>query len=69
MLYGYQWVAGCMADRGCYDYEGIWVLPLLGFLLYRGPFLVGGLLIVIFLELVFLRDQSNAGAFKVSQEP
>ena len=48
--YGYYVVSSCMADSRCYEYEGIWVLPSLGFIIYKVPFLTIGLIIVVALE-------------------
>jgi hypothetical protein len=53
-IYGYIWVSGCMADPGCRDYEGIWILPLLGFTIYQVPILLIGLVVLVFLEVLFI---------------
>jgi hypothetical protein len=51
IVYGYYRVSSILADPAQYDYEGIRVLPLMGFLVYRVPFLFIGLIVLITLEL------------------
>ena len=53
-VYGYYWVSGIMADPARHDYEGIWTLPLLGFLINKGPLLFVGLIGLIALELMLI---------------
>jgi len=48
--FDYQWVEGCMADVNCREYEGIWILPAMGFAIYEGPRLVLILALILLVE-------------------
>jgi hypothetical protein len=52
VCYGYYWVTSILARPDNYGYEKWVVLPVLGFLVYRFPYLVVGLMLVILTELV-----------------
>ena len=52
VFYGYYWVSSILARPDNYGYEKWVMLPLLGFLVYRFPYLVVGLLLIILTELV-----------------
>ena len=43
-----------MSDPGCREYEGIWILPLLGFVIYEVPTLLVGLIALVLLEVLFI---------------
>jgi hypothetical protein len=58
-LHAFYSISRCMADTNCRDYEGIWILPLLGYMIYVFPIWVVGLLVGVILELVFVRDQRS----------
>ena len=52
VFYCYYWVSSILARPDNYGYERWVMFPLLGFLVYRFPYLVAGLLLVILAELV-----------------
>jgi hypothetical protein len=52
VLYGYYWVTSILAQPDNYGYEKWVMFPLMGFLVYRFPYLVVGLLLIILTELV-----------------
>jgi hypothetical protein len=54
VFYGYFWVTSILARPDNYGYEKWVVLPVLGFLVYRFPYLVVGLMLVILTELVVI---------------
>jgi hypothetical protein len=58
-LHAYYWVSSCMADSSCREYEGIWILPLVGYTLYFGPFWILGLIVVVILEWVFVPNRRS----------
>lgn len=51
-LYGYYWVTSILALPDTYGYEQLVIFPLLGFLVYRFPYLVVGLIVVTLTELI-----------------
>ena len=51
-FYCYYWVSSILARPDNYGYEQWVVFPLLGFLVYRFPYLVVGLLLLILTELI-----------------
>jgi hypothetical protein len=53
-LYAYDWVTTILAEPGLPTYERGAFLPLLGFALYRLPYLLLGLVIIIILELLLV---------------
>ena len=53
-LYAYYWVTSILAQPDNYGYERWIIFPLFGFLVYRGPFLLTGLLLLIYGELMLL---------------
>lgn len=53
-LYAYYWVSSILAEPGLGGYERDPLLPTLGFAVYRLPYLVIGLVIVIVLELLIV---------------
>ena len=62
-FYCYYWVISILARPDNYGYEQWEMFPLMGFLVYRVPFLVLGLIIVIITELILTavirRNQEN----------
>jgi len=46
-----------MVDVGCRDYEGIWILPLLGYMIYVFPIWIAAVMIVVLLELIFVPNR------------
>lgn len=52
-LYAYYWVTTILAQPDNYGYERWGAFPLFGFLVYRFPFLLVGLIVVIVAELVW----------------
>jgi hypothetical protein len=52
--YAYYWVSSILAEPGVPVYERNGFLPLLGFAIYRFPFLLIGLLVVLVLELLIV---------------
>ena len=52
ILYAYYWVTSILAQPDTYGYEKWVMFPLMGFLVYRFPFLLIGLLMLIFIELI-----------------
>jgi hypothetical protein len=54
VFYGYFWVTSILARPDNYGYEKWVVRPVLGFLVYRFPYLVVGLMLVILTELVVI---------------
>ena len=52
VFYGYHWVTTILARPDTYGYEHWVVLPVLGFLVYRFPYLVVGLVLLILTELI-----------------
>jgi hypothetical protein len=54
VFYGYFWVTSILARPDNYGYEKWVVLPVLGFLVYRFPYLVVGLMLVILTELIVI---------------
>ena len=67
-LHAYYWVSNCMADTGCRDYEGIWVLPLMAYMLYVFPIWVIGLIVVAVFELILIPNHPrfrSTGILKV----
>jgi hypothetical protein len=52
VFYGYYWVTSILAQPDNYGYEKWVMFPLMGFLVYRFPYLVVGLLLIILTELV-----------------
>jgi hypothetical protein len=57
--YCYFWTKSIMADPAQHDYEGIWILPVLGFVMYRLPYLLLALLLITALQLLFIREKSG----------
>ena len=53
-LYGYFWVTSILAQPDNYGYEKWVMFPLMGFLVYRFPYLVVGLILVILTELIVI---------------
>ena len=51
-LYAYYWVTSNLAQPDTYGYERWVMFPLMGFLFYRFPFLLIGLLLLIFIEFI-----------------
>jgi hypothetical protein len=51
-LYAYYWVTSILAQPDNYGYERWVIFPLFGFLVYRLPFLLAGLIVLIFVELM-----------------
>jgi hypothetical protein len=60
MLYLYWWTESIMADPTQHDYEGIWTLPVLGFVMYRLPLLLIVLFVIIALELLLVREPQKS---------
>ncbi len=58
VLYGYYWVTSILARPDNYGYEKWVMFPLMGFLIYRFPFLVLGLVLLIGIEVVVLSRKS-----------
>ena len=56
-LYAYYWIS----DLPRWDYPGIWILPLSGFLVYRFPFLLIGFVVLLILELLLIPQTQKAG--------
>ena len=54
-LYGYYWVTSILAQPDTYGYERWVMFPVMGFLVYRFPYLVVGLIVVILTELILSR--------------
>jgi len=46
-----------MVNVGCRDYEGIWILPLLGYMIYVFPIWIAAVMIVVLLELIFVPNR------------
>ena len=51
-FYCYHWVNSILSRPDTYGYEQWVVFPLMGFLVYRFPYLVVGLLLLILTELI-----------------
>ena len=51
-FYCYYWVTSILARPDNYGYERWVMFPLMGFIVYRLPFLVIGLIVVILAELI-----------------
>lgn len=51
--YGYYWVTSILARPDNYGYEEWIMFPLLGFIVYRFPFLLVGLILIIAGELMY----------------
>ncbi len=58
VFYGYFWVTSILARPDTYGYEKWVMFPLMGFLVYRFPFLVLGLVLLIGIELVVLTKKN-----------
>jgi len=54
IFWAYFWVTSILARPDNYGYEKWVMFPLMGFLVYRFPFLVLGLLVLIYIELMLL---------------
>jgi len=53
-LYAYEWVRAAISDPGVASYERNGLLPLLGFIMYRGVYIfVGGLLLILIEMILF----------------
>ena len=52
--YCYYWVSSILARPDTYGYEQLTIFPLMGFLYYRFPYLVVGLVLLISVELISL---------------
>jgi hypothetical protein len=52
--YCYYWVTSILAQPDTYGYEQLTIFPLMGFLYYRFPYLVVGLVLLISVELISL---------------
>ena len=66
-LYAHWWVTSILADPSTVGYERGALLPLLGFLIYRGIYLFFGIIVVIWAELmlfetVFRKSQKSESA-------
>lgn len=57
--YCFWWTRAIMADPAQHDYEGVWVLPVFGFVIYRLPYLLLALLLITALQLLFIREKSR----------
>lgn len=53
--YGYYWVTSILARPDNYGYEQWVIFPLLGFVVYRLPILVVGLVLIVCGELILLK--------------
>jgi hypothetical protein len=53
-VYGYYWITSILSEPGVPDYERGGLLPALGFAVYRLPYLLIGLVIIIALELLLV---------------
>jgi hypothetical protein len=66
-LCAYRWVMSVLADPPTVGYERELILPLSGFLVYRGIYLAPGLVIVIWAELMLFemvfRESRESGAW------
>ena len=51
-LYAYEWVRDAISDPGVASYERDGMLPLLGFIVYRGVYIFAGGLLLIGIELI-----------------
>ena len=56
-LHAYYSISACMVNVGCRDYEGIWILPLLGHMIYVFPIWIAAVMIVVLLELIFVPNR------------
>ena len=54
ILYGYYWVTATLAERGLGGYEREPLLPMLSFAVYRLPYLLIALVIIIVVELLIV---------------
>lgn len=53
-LYAYEWVRDAVSDPGVASYERNGMLPLLGFMVYRGIYIfAGGLLLILIESILF----------------
>jgi hypothetical protein len=44
---------------GEWEYEGVWILPLLGFVIYKLPILLVLLFVVVAMEILLIREPEN----------
>jgi len=51
-LYAYEWVSVAVSDPGVASYERNGMLPLLGFIVYRGIYIFAGGLLLILIEFI-----------------
>jgi len=51
-LYAYKWVRDAISDPGVASYERNGMLPLLGFIVYRGVYIFAGGLLSIAIEFI-----------------
>jgi hypothetical protein len=54
VFYAYYWVTSILARPDVYGYEKWVMFPLMGFFVYRFPFLILGLVLLIVIEVVVL---------------
>lgn len=57
--YCHLWTSSIIADPAQHDYEGVWILPVLGFIMYRLPYLLLALPLITALQLLFIREKSR----------